>query len=187
MLFLDKGLVVADGDPVQVSQHYYNQVEGFRRRHLLQFDMSSLASTGDIAIDHIELQNAAGATTEYFAHGEDVVVSIIFNVINSVSDIEIAVGIDSADQLNIATEASGRNHLLEFSPGHYVFDFRFIKPTLLPGEYSLRLFFHQTIGVNLVSGSDVARFCVSSGESNRVDFSTSGVVRFASSWELRNV
>jgi lipopolysaccharide transport system ATP-binding protein len=186
MLLLDKGMAVVEGDPVQVAQLYYAQVEGLRRSQLLSFDANSLAGTGDISIDQVQLLNAAGGAPEGFVHGEDIIVRISFGVIKSVCDIEIAVGIDSADQLNIATESSGRQDLLAFSPGRYVFDFRFIKPMLLPGDYSLRLFFHHTLGMNLVSGSNVVRFCVSAGASNRADFSTSGVVRFASSWEVRN-
>jgi hypothetical protein len=178
---------VVEGDPVLVAQHYYVQMEQVRRRQLLPFVENSLAGTGDITVIQVQLLTEDGAASEVIMHGEDIIVRIVFTVINSVSDIEIAVGIDSADQINIATESSGRQDLLAFSPGRYVFDFRFIKPKLLPGEYSLRLFFHHTMGLNLVSGSNISKFCVTAGESNRADFSTSGVVRFESSWELRNV
>ena len=185
MVMLDNGEIAADGEPVEVTKHFFQSIDKRESRDNLCFDNRSIVTTGDIMIDDVTFVDQADNTVQNVVMGEDLAVRICFTVINPVCEIEIALGIDGPDQVNVATESSGREKLINFDRGHYIFYFKFIKPNLLPGEYSLRLFFHHTLGVNLISGSDVARFCVSAGGRNQVNLSTCGFVKLLTSWDIK--
>jgi homopolymeric O-antigen transport system ATP-binding protein len=187
MILLSRGQIIAEGDPVKVTEVFFEEMEGAIDTQQSISYSSNIQSTGEVLINSIEIIDQNGQLTSLVLMGEDVIVRLKFTVIKSVCDLEVAVGINTTDQIYIATESSGRDELMSFLPGQYILDVTFLKLSLLPGEYSLRLFFHHTLGVNFVSGEDVTRFHVSAGHRNRVDLSAVSLVKFPTTWSLEHV
>jgi hypothetical protein len=187
MILLKNGKVLTNGDPVEVTKAFFDETNKINDANSIIDYGKNINSIGEIQIDSVNIINMDGSVTSSVAMGDGLTVRITFAVKSAVDDIEVAVGISTTDQICIATESSGREVLMSFLPGRYAIHVKFSSLPLLPGEYSLRFFFHHTLGVNLVSGEDVARFCVSAGQRNRVNLSTVSLVHFPATWNLQHV
>jgi lipopolysaccharide transport system ATP-binding protein len=187
MILLKNGKVLSNGDPVEVTKIFFDETDKICNSTSIVNYGKNINSIDEIKIDSVDIIGMDGSITSSITMGDGLTVRITFAVKSYVNDVEVAVGICTTDQICIATESSGRELLMSFKPGRYAIHAKFSSLPLLPGEYSLRLFFHHTLGVNLVSGEDVARFYVSAGQQNRVNLSTVSLVQFPADWSLQHV
>jgi len=197
-LWIERGAIVADGTPLEVSTAYNQSIYEERDRHELAAMSSSgldlgrsraLRASNAVQISGVEFADAAGVPARFFATGETLVVRVGYVSRDALRDAVVAVVVYRADNVTVCNAISSMDGVaLELSAGRGAIEVVFEPLMLAPGEY--------TVAVGIYPSLDLAdthsvqhtaiwhrrhTFMVRQPEGVAVDL---GVVRHPVRWRL---
>jgi lipopolysaccharide transport system ATP-binding protein len=145
VILLDHGRIIADGDPIDVCNQFYEQSD---RKIIEQAknDMpirkpTSTKSSGEIDFEGIAFRDATGSLTNQAIHGEDYIIEIHFKAHSDLVNVIFGIGIHTTDFVYLADrDTEDDDQIVPYIPaGPLTVICRISDFPLLPGVYSFRI------------------------------------------------
>jgi ABC-2 type transport system ATP-binding protein len=131
-VWLDKGVVAADGDTEVVISSYLRSVMGDTR---VDSRGRERTGTGEVALD-VDLLVDGEATTA-MTSGDGLTVRLSWSCDQAMNDLQFVFRIHSADGLVVAGDRLHDDRVAKLGPGQGYFDYSISKLVLVPGAYHL--------------------------------------------------
>ena len=186
VLLLDHGRVAALGEPESVCNLYFEQSHrkiieqggGTDRRN------THVQASGEVALESIELLDAAGSATDTTSYGRPCTFRITLQINEPIEQLEIEFGIHTMESLRLTTCTSlPALPLPQVQAGRHVFHCQLKRMPLLPGVYGVRM--HVGVGVanhGVYYGEHLARFAVRADEVSIAPVVRQGYVELETAW-----
>lgn len=171
-ILLDHGRVVADGEPREISNLFYDHTNA-KVRQQESTERDKQRNTGQtwpgVELDDIALLDADGNVQKVVPHYADVDVRVRLTTTREVRMASFGIGVHTSDMLYLSTLDSDKQLPLEsLPPGSHEFVCRISRLPLVPGVYALRFGLSEGAGAHQAYyGENLLHFQVVSGE--RVD------------------
>ena len=140
VMLMSRGRVLLDGNSKDACNAFYEASDKQIHDAQALARGGRLESSGDVALESVELLDSAGEPTATIEHLQDLEVRIKYRVNKSLPAPIFGVGLHTTDFLYLATSQS-LDALTPgtVAPGLYTVSFKIRKFPFLPGVYSLRL------------------------------------------------
>lgn len=164
VILLDRGHIVADGEPGKVCDLFYERSDEKIRASALPGKSSQWANallTDDLQVSSVELIDSKSNPTEVVRYREDVAVRIRFAAKRELKSPAFLVGVHTTDFLYLTRHHSERQMNVERLPtGDYEVVCKISECPLLPGIYALLVGIGEGIGANLFYAENLVHFQV---------------------------
>jgi len=140
VMLMSRGRVLLDGNSKDACNAFYEASDKQIHDTQALARGGRLESSGDVALESVELLDAAGEPTTTIEHLQDLEVRIKYRVNKSLPEPIFGIGIHTTDFLYLATSQSlGELKPGNLPPGLYTLSYKVRSFPFLPGVYSLRL------------------------------------------------
>jgi len=157
-IWLDRGMIVADGIPLEVVTSYSRSVAGrldARERPVADAhkpaDSESLAvqSMGGITIDAVDFLDAGAHTVRSLRTGEPLVVRARYRARGNLKHVAAAIVVHRADGLTVCNAISSMDEVyFDLAEGSGTIELMFDRLLLGPGEYSVVVGIYPTLDLS---------------------------------------
>lgn len=162
-VMLECGRIVADSDPLSVSDRYYRRSNMEIHKGAEGFVASSarIQSTGEANLIDVNVLDVFGNQVCAVESGAALTIRVKFNLATFLENPEIVVGTHTTDFVYLdsgSTAAVNRRHCLE--PGEHCIEYRLDSYPLAAGEYCVRFALLDRYRRMILSGESIKLFSV---------------------------
>lgn len=164
-VMLECGRIVADSDPLSVSDYYYRRSNMEIHKETVGFVASCarIQSTGEATLTDVTVLDDHGNQVDAVESGASITIRVKFNLTTPLESPELVVGTHTTDFVYLdsgSTASVNRSHFLE--PGEHCIDYHLDSYPLVAGEYCVRFALLDRYRRMILSGESIRLFSVNS-------------------------
>lgn len=162
-ILLDHGRIVADGNPVDVAEQFYEQSNKKIQSNqaVATAHNTKLRSSGEIELMDISLLDATGNTTEQIISGEALRIRVRLNVLRPIKTPEVVVGTHTTDFVYLTAATTGVfDDRPDFEVGVHELICQVPSFPMVAGVYCVRLAVFDANGRVIMAGETLKMFHV---------------------------
>ena len=181
VMLLDHGKLVADGEPAVVCNTFYEKSD--QKIHQEKPEARNFEKTDDVEDIHIDVLNAEGVPSESLEFLSPMRIRLRFKIKKPLHNITCLVGIHTTDFVYLTADDSIK-YPQDFTEGPHSIELLVDRLTLLPGVYSIRIWFGTPHGKSIFFGESLATFQVRSDDFHITRERDRGLVYLDTAWRF---
>lgn len=181
VMLLDHGKLVADGEPAVVCNTFYEKSD--QKIHQEKPEARNFEKTDDVEDIHIDVLNAEGVPSESLEFLSPMRIRLRFKIKKPLHNITCLVGIHTTDFVYLTADDSIK-YPQDFTEGPHSIELLVDRLTLLPGVYSIRIWFGTPHGKSIFFGESLATFQVRSDDFHITRERDRGLVYLDTAWHF---
>ncbi|MEM6579666.1 MAG: ABC transporter ATP-binding protein [Pseudomonadota bacterium] len=189
VIMMDGGKVASDGDPLQVTELYYNQSNQRiqQNQHEATAENARIQSSGEVELLEINVLDGNENITEEIVSGDSLGISVKLLCHRPLEKPEIVVGTHTTDFIYLSAGSTAvLDDRPDFTAGTHVVKYRVPSFPMVAGAYCVRVSIFDSNGRLVLSGETLKTFTVVPlpGEAKHPPLRT---LHLPAAWDINNV